>query len=36
VLFGATIPEQVAEKARAAALLEELGPTTLAELLAIT
>ena len=35
VLFGATTPEQVAENARAVALLEQLGPTTLAELRAI-
>ena len=36
VLFGATTPEQVTENARAIALLEQLGPTTLAELRAIS
>jgi aryl-alcohol dehydrogenase-like predicted oxidoreductase len=36
VLFGATSPEQVAENARAVELLEQLEPTTLAELQVMT
>jgi len=36
VLFGATSPEQVAENARAVAVLEQLESTALAELTAIS
>ncbi len=36
VLFGATTPEQVTENARAVALLDQLRPTALAELRAIS